>query len=120
MGQVDYKPHIVRERIPNALESLVLKQAGINYPSRTTRYSPRRRHQDNLPMHELRLALHFVKVLNRRACFDAHSSTPSALSMHCVEYKTPPRNCPCRFAVPPVKRYMRSSPDQGNIANALC
>src|SRR5262249_18291588 len=45
-------------------------------------------------------------------------STPS-LSMHCVEYRTPSRNCLCSLAVPPAKSYMRSSPDQFDIANAL-
>src|SRR5262247_727570 len=102
-----------------ALESLVLKQAGINDPSRTTRYPPRWRHQDNLPIHELGLALHFVKILNGRTCFDAHDSAPS-LSMHCIEYRTPSRNCPCSIAAPPAKSYTRSSPDPCDIANALC
>jgi hypothetical protein len=72
MWQVDGKPDIVWEGIAAANEILMFCQSSINFASSPAWDPTCRRHQDNLPVHEFRLALHFVKILYRGACFDAH------------------------------------------------
>src|SRR4029450_1709246 len=43
------------------------------------RLIPRRWHQDNLPVHQLCLALHLVKVLNGAPLLDAHCCSPCGI-----------------------------------------
>src|SRR5262249_19174972 len=67
--------------------SSILAQVHENFTSRNTRVIPRWRHLDDLPVDELRFALHLVQILNRSACHGSFLSPfPTITRLYYTRY----------------------------------